>query len=160
MDYDQTLIKAHQQGNKKCGKTIPQLGTQQKELEPLLVPREPNQQEVEFFLEIGLTLEQAAGRTDEIPVAPVVAIPYKLRKPFVTEEGEISLGTQMYNLYKWYMQMSRKEINMFGVKYCDQDFFRGEDDFWVDFELLHHIYRRQALDVSIITIFSVSITYL
>jgi len=51
------------------------------------------------------------------------------------------------------MQMSRKEMNMFGVKYHDQDFFREEDDFWVDFELLHHIYRRQALDVSIITIF-------
>ena len=28
-DYDWTLIKAHQQRNKKCGKTIPLLGTQQ-----------------------------------------------------------------------------------------------------------------------------------
>jgi len=27
-DYDRTLIKAHQQRNKKCGKTIPRLGTQ------------------------------------------------------------------------------------------------------------------------------------
>ena len=39
-DYDRTLIKAHQQNRKKCGKTVPQLGTQQKELEPLWVPRE------------------------------------------------------------------------------------------------------------------------
>ena len=97
---------------------------------------------------------------DDIPVAPVVVVPYKLEKPFVTEEEEISLDMQMYNLYKWYLQMSNDETNMFGVKYHDQDFFHGEDDFWVDFELLHHIYYRQALDVSIITIFSVSITYL
>jgi len=27
-DYDRTLLKAHQQRNKKCDKTIPQLGTQ------------------------------------------------------------------------------------------------------------------------------------
>jgi len=151
-DYDRTLIKAHQQRNKKCGKTVPQLGTQQKELEPLLVPREPNQHEAEFLLEIGLTLEQVAGRTDDIPVAPFVAVPYKLGKPFVIEEEEISLGTQMYNFHKWYLRMSNDGTNMFGVKYRDQDFFHREDDFWVDFELLHHIYRRQALDVSIITI--------
>ena len=53
----------------------------------------------------------------------------------------MNLGTQMYNLHKWYMRMSSDETNMFGVKYRDHDFFRGEDDFWVDFELLHHIYR-------------------
>ena len=125
-----------------------------------MVPKLPDQHTVEFLQETGLTLEQAQGVTEDIPRAEVVAVPYEHGKPFVTYEEEISLGTQMYNLYKWYMQMSRKEINMFGVKYCDQDFFRGEDDFWVDFELLHHIYYRQALGVSIITIFSVSITYL
>ena len=50
---------------------------------------------------------------------------YKHGKPFITDEEEISLGTKMYNLYEWYMQMSRKEMNMFGVKYRDQNFFRG-----------------------------------
>ena len=42
-DYDRTLIKAHKVRNekKKYGKTLPQLGTQQKELEPLRVPRLP-----------------------------------------------------------------------------------------------------------------------
>ena len=39
-DYDRTLTKVHKVRNlkNKCGKTIPQLGTQQKELEPLRVP--------------------------------------------------------------------------------------------------------------------------
>ena len=51
------------------------------------------------------------------------------------------LGTQMFNLHKWYLRMLNNEMKMFGVKYRDQDFFRGEDDFWVYIEVLHHIYR-------------------
>ena len=39
---------------------------------------------------------------------------------------------------------------MFGVNYHNHDFFHGEDDFWVDFELIHAAYRRDALDVSIV----------
>ena len=40
---DRTLTKAHKVRNmkKKCGNTIPQFGTQQKELEPLRVPGLP-----------------------------------------------------------------------------------------------------------------------
>ena len=87
----------------------------------------------------------------DIPVAPVVA-PYEHGKPFVTEEHETCLDTQMFNLHRWYMRMSNDEGKMFLVKYYDHDFFRGEDDFWVYFEDLYHIYYRQALDASIITI--------
>ena len=87
------MIKAHQQRNKKCGKTIPQLGTQQKELEPLLVPREQGQHAFEFLHEIGLTCEQAEGRMDDIPVPKVVGVPYEHGKPFVTKEEHIDLGT-------------------------------------------------------------------
>ena len=151
-DYDWTLIKAHRQRNKKCGKTIPQLGTQQKELEPLQVPTMPNIHVVEFLAETGLMLAQATGAMEDNPVAPIVAVPYEHGKPFVTDEEEMSLGTLMYNLHKWYLQMSKNETVMFGVKLRDQDFFHGEDDVWVYIKVLHHIYRRQALDVSIITI--------
>ncbi|RLM75701.1 transposon protein, putative, CACTA, En/Spm sub-class [Panicum miliaceum] len=48
-DYDRMLIKAQQKNQKKCGKTVPQLGLQQKVLEPLLVLREEDQQEAEFL---------------------------------------------------------------------------------------------------------------
>ena len=113
--------------------------------------RQLNEQEAEFLRETGFTLQQAAGIAD-IPIGKVVAHPFKLGKPLVTEEEEINLGTQMFNLHRWYMRMSNEEMDMFGVKYRDHDFYRGEDDFWVYFELLHHIYHRQALDVSIITI--------
>ena len=70
---------------------------------------------------------------------------------FVTEEEEKSLGTQMFNFHRWYLRMSNDQGKIFGVKYCDHDFFRGEEDFWV-YENLYHIYHRQALDASFITI--------
>ena len=70
----------------------------------------------------------------------------------VTEEEEKSLSTQMFNLHRWYLRMSKDHGKMFGVKYRDHDFFHGEEDFWVYFKNLYHIYHRQALDASIIII--------
>ena len=107
------------------------------------MPREEDQHTAEFIHETGLTHEQAASQTDDISVVEVVGFPHKHGKPFVTEEEEINLGTQMFNLHKWYKHKSNDAGTMFGVKYSDHDFFRGEDDFYVDFELLHHIYRRK-----------------
>ena len=116
-----------------------------------MVGRQPNEVEAEFLHKTGFMLDQAAGMVD-IPFAEVVAHPFKLGKPLVTKEDEIKLGTQMFNLHRWYMCMSNEEMDMFGVKYRDHDFYRGEDDFWVYFELLPDIYHRQAIEVSIITI--------
>ena len=88
--------------------------TQQKELEPLRVPRLPvlHQADVQhqadlqaaiFLSKTGLTLEQATGQEEaDIPVAPVLT-PFEHGKPFVTEEEEKSLGTQMFNLHRWYL---------------------------------------------------------
>ena len=109
MDYDQMLIKVHQQGNKKCGKTIPQLGTQQKELHPLVAPKLQDQHMVEFLQETGLTLELAEGRMEDIPRAEVVVVPYKHGEPFVTQEEEITLGMQMFNFHKLYLQKLKEE---------------------------------------------------
>ena len=121
-DYDRTLTKTHKVRNlkKKCGKAIPQLGTQQKELEPLRVPRLPvlhpadvqhqaDLQSAIFLSKTGLTLEQATGQEEaEIPVAPILT-PFEHEKPFVTKEEEKSLGTQMFNLHRWYLRMSNDE---------------------------------------------------
>ena len=64
----------------------------------------------------------------------------------------MSLRTQMFNLHRRYLLMLNDEMKMFGDKYHDHDFFHGEDDFWVYFDNLYHIYHRQAIDASIITI--------
>ena len=57
-----------------------------------MVGRQPNEQEAEFLRETGFTLDQAVGTTN-ILIAIVVAHPFKLGKPLVTEEEEIKLGT-------------------------------------------------------------------
>jgi len=162
-DTNQAGLRYSSAWDPKRGFGIPALGTQQKELEPLRVPELPllhptdvqlqaDLQAAIFLSETGLTLEEATGQEEaEIPVAPVLT-PFQHGKPFVTEEEEKSLGTQMFNLHRWYLRMAKDEGKMFGVKYRDHDFFRGEDDFWVYFQNLYHIYHRQALDASIITI--------
>ena len=88
---------------------------------------------------------------DDIPVTEVVGVPYEHEKPFVTKE-QIRLGTQMFKFHNWYLLKSKEEMKMFGVKYRDQDFFRGKDHFCMDFELMHEIYRQDALDISILNI--------
>ena len=104
------------------------LAHNKKELEPLRVPGLPLLQPTDvqlqadlqaaiFLSETGLTLEEATGQVEaEIPVAPVLT-PFQHGKPFVTEEEEKSLGTQMFNLHRWYLRMSNDEGKMFGVKY-------------------------------------------
>ena len=73
-----------------------------------MVGRQQNEAEAEFLCETGFTLDQAAGTAD-IPIAEVVAHPFKLGKPLATEEDEIKLGTQMFNLHRWYMRMSNEK---------------------------------------------------
>ena len=64
------------------------------------VLHEADLQAAQFLAETGLTLEHATGQEEDIPVAPVVA-PFEHGKPFVTEEQEMSLVTQMFNLQRW-----------------------------------------------------------
>ena len=54
-----------------------------------------------FLSKIGLMLEQTMGQVEaEIPVAAILT-PFQHGKPFVTEEEEKSLGTQMFSLHRW-----------------------------------------------------------
>jgi len=87
------------------------------------------------------------GEMEDIPVAEVFDLPYEHGKPFIIEQ-EIGLHMQMFKFHKWY----DLRMTLFGVKYRDQDFFHGQSDFWVDFELVHAIYPRDTLDLSILTI--------
>ena len=106
---------------------------------PANVQHQADLQAAIFLSKTGLTLEQAMGQEEaDIPVAPVLT-PLKHEKPFVTEEQEISLGTQMFNLHRWYLRMSNDKMKMFNR---DHDFFCGEDDFWVYFKDIYHIYHR------------------
>ena len=121
------MTKAHKVRNlkKKCSKTIPQLGTQQKGLEPLWVPGLPllhptdvqlqaDLQATIFLSKTGLMLEEATGHMEaKIPVARTITS-FQHGKPFVIEEEEKSLGTQMFNLHRWYLRMSNDQGKKIG----------------------------------------------
>ena len=67
-------------------------------LHPTDVQLQADLQAAIFISETGLTLEEATGQVEaEIFVAPILT-PFQHGKPFVTEEEEKSLGTQMFNL--------------------------------------------------------------
>jgi hypothetical protein len=103
-----------------------------------------------FLEEMGFTIEQATVQDDYLPITTVAAHPYEHGKPFVTDEEFINLPTQMRAFHKLYMEHLKAGQYMFGVKYGHHDFFRVEDEFWVDFEDVHAIYHRGALDISLI----------
>ena len=78
-------------------------------LHPTDVQLQADLQAAIFLSKTGLTLETATGQVEaEIHVAPVLT-PFQHEKPFVTEEEEKSLGTQMFNLHRWYLRMSNDE---------------------------------------------------
>ena len=93
------------------------------------MPLHKEQHVMQFMRETGFTYAQAAGQMDDLPFAEFVGIPYEHVKPFVTDEKKISLGTQMFKFHRWYLQKSKEEMLMFGVKYRDHNFFCGKDDF-------------------------------
>ena len=69
-------------------------------LHPADVQHQADLQAAIFLSETRLTLEEAMGQVEaEIPVAPVLT-PFQHGKPFVTEEDEKSLGTQIFNLHR------------------------------------------------------------
>jgi hypothetical protein len=103
------------------------------------------------FMQTRFTYAQATVQTDDIPITTVVSLSYKHGKPFVTDEEEFKLETQMFKFHQWYQQQSKEGQVMFGLKYHDHDFFRGDDEIRVDFECVHAIYRRNSLDISIVT---------
>jgi len=41
---------------------------------------------------------------------------------------------------------------MQGAKITDEDFFRGEDIIWIDWEEIYQLYRQDSLDISIVTL--------
>ena len=84
----------------------------------------------------------------EIPVAPVLT-PFQHGKPFVTEEEEKSLGMQIFNLHKWYLRMTKGKCLESSIVTMISSAGKTTSGCT---SKIYHIYHRQALDVSIITI--------
>ncbi|XP_066160586.1 uncharacterized protein [Oryza sativa Japonica Group] len=57
----------------------------------------------------------------------------------------------MYKFHEWYMEMSAKGREMFGVRIRNPDFLQGEDVLWLHFKDVFDLYHLDALDVSLLS---------
>jgi hypothetical protein len=73
-------------------------------------------------------------------------------KDLVAPKQIPKLPTRMRQLHSWYKMQKGK---LFGASYLDEDLHKGEGRVWVDFEHLYHFYQQVALDVSIMTLWTV-----
>ncbi|KAG2577077.1 hypothetical protein PVAP13_6NG080030 [Panicum virgatum] len=73
---------------------------------------------------------------------PPITWQFELGKDLVDPEQILKLPTRM-------------RYKLFGASYLDEDLHKGEGRVWVDFEHLYHFYQQVALDVSIMTLWTV-----
>lgn len=100
-----------------------------------------------FLAETGLTTEQIFGEAD-VEAAPVVK-PFRLGEPFLQDEP---LHTKMRQFQEWYLRYYRTTGNdHFAVQIKQEDYYRGNETFWVHFEVIKELYNKQALDVAIMS---------
>ncbi|KAG2534049.1 hypothetical protein PVAP13_9NG227722, partial [Panicum virgatum] len=83
---------------------------------------------------------------------PPITWQFELGKDLVAPEQIPKLPTRMRQLHSWYKMQKSK---LFGASYLDEDLHKGEGRVWVDFEHLYHFYQQVALDVSIMTLWTV-----
>jgi len=150
-----------QADGKKSGKTVPQLGEQaMQSIPPLIVQTHVSTADRPAITddlrrqakEAGITVEQLLG-LEEIPGITEQEIKYQYArgKPLVKPDDVKLLPTRMYELHKWYMQMTantNEESLMVQVK--PEHYFHGKD-VWIEFSELFQLFQQDALDKSIVS---------
>ena len=63
------------------------------------------------------------------------------------------LGTQMFAIYKWCIEASKRGENWISVRIRQPHYFRGDDLIYVQFEELHQLCHLDTLDKSLVSCF-------
>jgi len=110
---------------------------------------------MQFCVDNDMTIEQynlfMTGEL-ELPKAEV-AWTYKPGEDLVRPDQIPHLPTRMRQLHEWYKTQTG---NMIGVFFKSSDIFKteGSATYWVEFSSLFELYQKQALDVSIMGLFT------
>jgi len=130
------------------GKTVPQLGEQEKQSIPPLqvLPLLPEYEVIAKSM--GMTVDQLLGKED-IPKADL-AWKFVLGQPLVRPERVPLLPTQMRRLHEWYMEVTKTGRSMLMVKFKNEHYFR-EGELIIELEELFQLYNQDALDKSIVS---------
>jgi hypothetical protein len=109
----------------------------------------------DFLATSKLSAEELARLTVGADIAKLdVTWPFELTKPLVKPDIERNLTTQMRRLHQWYLDYSRQGFQAFPVRYTDDYFLNGDGSFWVYFKDLYELYKADALDVSIVRVWT------
>jgi hypothetical protein len=108
---------------------------------------------IAFVQESGVSVEAALGHAE--PPSPdknfVPRWPFKLGEPMVRPELITKLPTKMHAFHKWYMTISAKKEDMFGMLVRPEDFSNeGEKVIWLEFKDIYEVYQLDALNTDLI----------
>jgi hypothetical protein len=75
---------------------------------------------------------------------------YQYGRSLVAKKDWSSLGTQMYQLNKWYMEACDREEQFLFVRVRPEHYFLGYDITHIEFNELHQLLHRDTLDKTLI----------
>ena len=120
-----------------------------------VMPTEDLVNVIKFQEETGLPLDALLGNAD--PPSPdrniVPRWPFKLGQPLVRPELVKKLTTKMNRFHQWYMKVSARDREMFGMLVRPDD-FSGEEEkaIWLKFQDIYEIYHLDALNTDLIVV--------
>jgi hypothetical protein len=99
----------------------------------------------------GLTPQQLIGG-GSIPTATFdIYQTYVYGRSLINSKSWPSLGTQMFLLNKWYLNVCAKEEAWLLARVRPEHYFNGYDIVHIEFNELHQLLNRQALDKSLLS---------
>ena len=100
---------------------------------------------------IGITSQQLIGG-GSIPTANFdIYQTYQYGRSLVNPKSLSSLGTQMFLLNKWYLRACENEEAWFVVRIRPEHYSIGCDILYIEFNELHQLLNRDALDKSLLS---------
>ncbi|RLN25444.1 transposon protein, putative, CACTA, En/Spm sub-class [Panicum miliaceum] len=156
-DYECSITKSYQKSSNRRYNQVPQLGEQPNQsIPPLIVLSKENEATTEFVMESALTKAQLLGQVEIPKHQGSERKPFKMDEPLMWSELVEILPTRMWELHRWYTKESADGLIMFAARIKNEDFYRGPDDVWIEFEGLWFLYHQDALDKPLLSVFCMS----
>ena len=160
-NYDRCIEKTYDEAwrsgstasasRRRSGKTIPQLGEQEKQSCPPLkvFPDIANDPGV-AAAHPDYTLGDYLGDEVQFEMAEV-AFRYEHGKPLVRPEQLPHLSTMMRRLHDWFLKASKHGSNFIIAGITDEHYFNGDEEIYIEFEELFQLYNQDAIDKAIVS---------
>ena len=172
-DYDRSIRKSHKANKERSksrsasGKSVPQLGEQNKQsCPPLKVFSDTEvrsskgaveQFDPEFVAMYGeaaaahgISIAEYVSQLVEFPIADV-AYTYRHGNPLVRPEEVKDLPTKMRRLHNWYMRASSEGKNWILLGYRNEHYGHGDGEIMIEFDELFQLYNQDAIDKAIVS---------